>query len=136
MIGGGLDEAPLAYKDIREVMQSQRALVDVIGEFNPKIVERSGESQTYGEGCLSVPGVDGDVKRALEVRAVWTDETGGTQDRRFTGHLARIVQHEVDHLNGIIIVNHLSMAARTLHRKQLDALQVEAKAALKRRVGK
>ena len=104
--------------------------------FNPKIVERSGESQTYGEGCLSVPGVDGDVKRALEVRATWTDQTGAPQERRFTGHLARIVQHEVDHLNGIIIVNHLSMAARTLHRKQLDALQIEAKAALRRRVGK
>lgn len=42
LIGGGLDEAPLAYKDIREVMQNQRALVDVIGEFNPKIVEMDG----------------------------------------------------------------------------------------------
>lgn len=42
LIGGGLDEAPLAYKDIREVMQSQRALVDVIGEFSPKIVEMDG----------------------------------------------------------------------------------------------
>lgn len=105
----------------------------VLRMFNPRIVERSGETQVYGEGCLSVPGVDGDVKRSLEVRATWTDERGQAQDRKFSGHLARIVQHEVDHLNGIIIVNHFSMAARTLHRKQLEALQAEAKAAAKRR---
>lgn len=105
----------------------------VIKMFNPRIVERGGETQVYGEGCLSVPGVDGDVKRYTEVRATWTDEHGQPQDRKFSGHLARIVQHEVDHLNGIIIVNHFSMAARTLHRKQLEALQAEAKAAAKRR---
>lgn len=93
--------------------------------FNPKIVERSGESQIYGEGCLSVPGVDGEVKRALEVRATWLDEKGEMQERHLTGHLARIVQHEVDHLNGIVIVNHLSMAARTLHKKTLERLKEE-----------
>lgn len=104
----------------------------VIKMFNPRILERSTETQIYGEGCLSVPGVDGDVKRSLEVRATWLDENGEPQDKRFSGHLARIVQHEVDHLNGIVIVNHFSMAARTLHRKQLDYLVSEAKAAAKR----
>lgn len=108
----------------------------VMRMFNPRILERSEETQLYGEGCLSVPGVDGDVKRALEVRAQWTDEHGELQERHFSGHLARIVQHEVDHLNGIVIVNHFSMAARTLHRKTLDALQVESKAAAKRRAPK
>lgn len=108
----------------------------VLRMFNPRIVERSKDTQLYGEGCLSVPGVDGDVKRALEVRATWTDETGKVHDKQFTGHLARIVQHEVDHLNGIIIVNHLSMAARTLHKKQLEALQIEARAAARKRAPK
>ena len=108
----------------------------VLRMFNPRIVERSAEAQVYGEGCLSVPGVDGDVKRAVEVRAAWTDENGQAQERRFTGHLARIVQHEVDHLNGIVIVNHFSMVARTLHRKLLDGLLAEAKAAARRRTPK
>lgn len=100
--------------------------------FNPKIVERSGESQIYGEGCLSVPGVDGEVKRALEVSATWLDEKGARQERHFTGHLARIVQHEVDHLNGIVIVNHLSMAAKTLHRKVLERLKDEGSGVAKK----
>jgi len=104
----------------------------VLRMFNPKIVERAGESVVYGEGCLSVPGVDGDVKRHAEVRAQWTDENGQQQDRHFSGHLARIVQHEVDHLNGIVIVNHLSMAARTLHRKTLDRLKADAAVAAKK----
>jgi tRNA-splicing ligase RtcB len=49
LIGGGLDEAPLAYKDIREVMQSQRALVDVIGEFHPRIVQMDGTDPRKGK---------------------------------------------------------------------------------------
>lgn len=108
----------------------------VLRMFNPRILERSSATQLYGEGCLSVPGVDGDVKRAMEVRAQWQDERGGLQDRRFTAHMARIVQHEIDHLNGIIIVNHLSLAARTLHKKTLDALQLEARAAARKRAPK
>lgn len=108
----------------------------VLKMFNPRITERGAETQVYGEGCLSVPAVDGDVKRALEIRATWTDENGEPQDQRFSGHLARIVQHEVDHLNGLIIVNHFSMSARMLHKKQLDYLVSEAKAAAKRRSSK
>ena len=104
----------------------------VLRMFNPRILERAGESVIYGEGCLSVPGVDGDVKRFAEVRAAWTDEEGKAHERHLTGHLARIVQHEVDHLNGIVIVNHLSTAARTLHRKTLDRLKVDALAAAKK----
>ena len=104
----------------------------VLRMFNPKILERSGESQVYGEGCLSVPGVDGEVKRALEVRAQWLDEKGEKQERLVTGHLARIVQHEVDHLNGIVIVNHLSMVAKTLHKKTLERLKEEGVSMAKR----
>lgn len=104
----------------------------VLKMFNPRILERSGESQVYGEGCLSVPGVDGEIKRAAEVRAQYLDERGTPQDKRFTGHLARIVQHEVDHLNGIMIVNHLSTAARMLHKKTLDRLKEESTAFAKK----
>jgi peptide deformylase len=97
----------------------------VLRMFNPRIVSRKGH-QCYGEGCLSLPGVDGDVKRAAEVTAVYTDESGYPVERTFTGHLARVVQHEVDHLNGILLVAHLSVAARTLHRKTLDRLRQES----------
>ena len=99
----------------------------VLRMFNPRIVEKRGV-QTFLEGCLSIPGVEGEVRRASEVTVAYMDENGQPVERSFTGHLARIVQHEVDHVNGILIVSHLSTAARTLHAKALERLKVESTA--------
>jgi len=93
--------------------------------FNPRIVEKKGDQHLI-EACLSVPGVEGDVHRAEEVTLAYLDEHGVTVERMFHGHLARIVQHEVDHLNGILIVAHFSTATRTLHRKALERLKAES----------
>ena len=49
LLGGGLDESPFAYKDIQTVMQSQKALVDIIGKFTPKIVKMCGDVHGYGK---------------------------------------------------------------------------------------
>jgi peptide deformylase len=116
-IGLDMAIAVIAYKET------------VMRVFNPKIVEKKG-TQRYGEGCLSVPEVDGDVKRFAEVTLEYINEKGELQRQHFTGHLARIVQHEVDHLNGVTIVNHLSLAVRELHKKVLERLKAETKADL------
>ncbi|MBI4858790.1 MAG: peptide deformylase [Candidatus Riflebacteria bacterium] len=92
--------------------------------FNPRIIAGTG-TQSNVEACLSVPGVEGEVKRAAEVTFTYLDERGELQERSVSGHLARIVQHELDHLNGVLIVNHLSIAARTLHKKTLERLKAE-----------
>lgn len=94
--------------------------------FNPRVVERAGQ-QRYLEGCLSLPGIEGDVSRAESVLVTYLDSTGASVERRAKGHLARILQHEIDHLNGILMLNHLSVAARTLQRAALDRLREQYK---------
>lgn len=72
--------------------------------INPKIVKASGE-QIGVEGCLSVPGLRGDVRRASEVEIKGLDLRGKTIKIKAEGFLARIFQHELDHLNGILFVD-------------------------------
>jgi peptide deformylase len=96
----------------------------ILRMFNPKLLKKSGE-QRYEEGCLSIPGIHGDVSRALEVTVQYLGVDGKVVEESHTGHVARIIQHEVDHLNGIMIVNHFSVASRTLHKKVLERMQKE-----------
>lgn len=96
---------------------SKRIIVlDLNDEFhvlvNPEIVETSEESVTIAEGCLSIPGVDAAVDRKLRVhlRGVTLDEK--TVDIEGEGLLARAIQHEIDHLNGVLFIDYLSPAER------------------------
>jgi len=88
---------------------------------NPEIVERSG-SDIDEEGCLSIPGIWEDVSRALEVRVRARDEHGKPFEIRAQGYLARAIQHEIDHLDGVLFVDRLSLLRRQFLRRSLDAL--------------
>ena len=81
--------------------------------INPRILESSGES-TVEEGCLSIPGVREDVTRPEKIRLNYFDEFGKEYTEDFAGWPARIIQHEVDHLNGILFVDHISPLKRNL----------------------
>lgn len=88
---------------------SKRVVVVDVGEgllefINPLIVERNGED-IETEGCLSIPGVTGDVVRAAEVRVQGLDRQGKPVDIRAEGMLARALQHEIDHLEGILFID-------------------------------
>lgn len=72
--------------------------------LNPKIVKKRG-SQVATEGCLSVPGLQGDVRRASVVTAEGQDLDGNTVQIKAEGLLARVFQHEIDHLNGTLFVD-------------------------------
>ena len=74
--------------------------------INPDIVWRSTETIVMEEGCLSLPGQDVAVARAVEITIVYTDEKGQQQERRLHDLDARVVQHEVDHLEGVLIVDY------------------------------
>lgn len=80
--------------------------------INPEIVETSLELSTYEEGCLSIPGVYSDLDRPAEIRIQAQNEKG----RRFTigaeGFLARVIQHELDHLDGVLFTDRMPEAAR------------------------
>lgn len=78
-----------------------------IAMFNPRITSMSDACETDNEGCLSVPGETGDVARASEIRVEYQDRTGTDKSMIFKGLTARIVQHEVDHLDGILFTDRL-----------------------------
>jgi peptide deformylase len=88
---------------------------------NPRIEERSG-SEDGEEGCLSIPGIYDDVRRATSLRVRAEDESGRPLDFVAEGYLARAIQHEVDHLDGVLFVDRLSPLKRQFLRRALDAL--------------
>lgn len=88
---------------------------------NPVIVHRAA-SQSAEEGCLSIPGIYEDVTRAQQIRVRYQDEHGKTATLEADGYLSRAVQHEMDHLDGILFVDRLSPLRRQFLRRALDAL--------------
>ena len=80
--------------------------------INPEILWRSPRMAMGAEGCLSIPDVVADVKRHSEVILQWQLADGSTQAQKLTGFRAICAQHEIDHLNGIVTLDHLSPDAR------------------------
>jgi len=80
--------------------------------INPEIVWSSEEVCEYEEGCLSIPDVNGNVKRPAEVKIKFLDRDGVEQELHCTGLQATCVQHELDHLNGVLFIDYLSRLKR------------------------
>jgi peptide deformylase len=94
----------------------------LIKMINPRIVAASNETAKIDEGCLSVPGARGDVERPERVTVAYQDENGKEHTLEAEGLLARIVQHELDHLNGVLFIDRLSFAKRSLIKAKLKNL--------------
>jgi len=88
--------------------------------INPVITWESDELSVYNEGCLSVPELFGDVNRPARIRATWLDENGTPHDEELAGLLATCLQHEMDHLNGVLFYDHLSKLKRDMMLKKLE----------------
>jgi peptide deformylase len=93
--------------------QSRLFVVQVPGEdprvfINPTILETSMELGFYEEGCLSIPGIYADVKRPVAVKIQAYNGRGRRFNLEADGLLARVIQHELDHLNGVLFFDHLS----------------------------
>src|SRR6476661_6733313 len=85
---------------------------EVLAVVNPEIVERSEETEVADEGCLSIQGITVPVERALEVTIVGKDETGADVRYELDGYAARCVQHESDHLDGVLMIDRTTPEAR------------------------
>ena len=94
--------------------------------INPEILETSEELATYNEGCLSIPEIYAEVDRPARCRARWQDLDGGKHEAEMDGLLATCLQHEMDHLNGILFIDHLSRLKRNMALKKLDKLRKAA----------
>jgi peptide deformylase len=87
--------------------------------INPEILWHSDNEVPYTEGCLSVPEQYAEVMRPDRIRAKWQDEEGKTYEEEIEGLLAVCLQHEMDHLNGVLFIDHLSRLKRDMVLKKL-----------------
>jgi peptide deformylase len=93
---------------------------------NPVILDPASELNTYQEGCLSVPEIYADVDRPKACRVRWQDLQGNLHEEEMDGMLATCIQHEMDHLEGILFIDHLSRLKRTMALKKLEKLRKAA----------
>jgi peptide deformylase len=91
--------------------------------INPEIVWQSEATGIYNEGCLSIPELYADVERPAEIKFRFLDPAGKKQEMAATGLLATCVQHEIDHLNGVLFIDHLSALKRNMILRKLTKAQ-------------
>ena len=96
---------------------------------NPKILHFSEETVISEEGCLSVPGYCAEVQRAKSIRLSYLDYDNNQQDRSFTGFFSICLQHEIDHLDGILFIDHLSSTKKNIAVRKLKKLKKLSNAA-------
>lgn len=106
----------------------RRIIVLDIGEglqyyINPEIIDSGSEKVTVEEGCLSLPGIHVDVTRPDQVTVKAMIPSGKTVEMKAEGLLARVFQHEIDHLNGVLLIDHASSIQRTLLKTKLKKLE-------------
>ena len=94
--------------------------------INPEILEASDTFQIYSEGCLSVPDQYAEVERPDRIRARWLDEKGETHEEELDGLLGICLQHEMDHLEGILFIDHLSRLKREMILRKIAKARKQA----------
>lgn len=87
--------------------------------INPELVSVSDETAVYNEGCLSIPDQYAEVERPARCRLHWLDEQGAAHEQDFDGLMATAIQHELDHLDGILFIDHISRLKRDMVLKKL-----------------
>lgn len=90
--------------------------------INPEIIYEGGEKVELDEGCLSIPGVNAGVVRHEEIKVTFLDRDFEEQELELAGWPGRVVQHEIDHLNGILFLDHLSFFKRKLLNTKLKEI--------------
>ena len=98
--------------------------------FNPEIVQTSAATEVSNEGCLSFPDITTPVTRAVEITLKYVDINGQAHERVVRKFLARVLQHETDHLNGVLLVDHMSAIKKISLRGQLKRLKQDTEDAL------
>lgn len=122
--------APQIGLPIRLVIIDLRPLAEDMPEFadfrktyiNAHVIDTDGEEEQMEEGCLSLPGIHEKVSRPTKVHVQYLDEQFVAHDEWVEGYLARVMQHEFDHLEGHMFIDHLSPLRRQMNKSKLNAL--------------
>ena len=91
--------------------------------INAQLLDQSGEAWVYEEGCLSIPDVRGEVSRPSKLRIRYLDEAFQEHEEEYTGITARVIQHEYDHIEGILFIEHLNPVKKTMIRTKLENIR-------------
>lgn len=108
-----IDASPLA-ETFPELDGFKKVLI------NPQLEVLDGDKETRAEGCLSLPGLSENVTRVEHIRLRWFDENFEEHDEEFSGFGARVIQHEYDHLEGKVYIDHISGIRKQLIRSKLN----------------
>jgi peptide deformylase len=116
-----VDGSPFAEKEEDEEDDPKAADMENFKKvfINPRITEESGEEWGFNEGCLSIPKIREEVFRREKITITYYDQQWKQHTETFDGYKARIVQHEYDHIEGILFTDHLSALKRRLLTKKL-----------------
>lgn len=120
-----MDDADLDY-----LIDGKRPPIDLIMPMalaNPVVTMLPGDDLRAEEGCLSFPGVRGDVTRAERIEVQYQDLDGKPHRMIAAGWMARVVQHEVDHLNGVLFIDHMETRQKRLMDSKLKRLKRQAR---------
>ncbi len=133
--GIGLAAIQVAYASQALILnlpdeEDNQSIDNLIEMINPVITSKMGET-TYQEGCLSVPTFYEDIQRAESLVVNYQDRDGNTKTLEANGLLSIAIQHEVDHLNGILFIDKLSYSRRKKFEKEYKRMQKEKKSSKK-----
>jgi peptide deformylase len=114
-----IDASPFAeFDDLEDGEREQ--LIDKRVFINARILEETGEEWDFNEGCLSVPGINEDVTRYETIKIEYYDTDFNKKTEVISGILARVIQHEYDHLDGILFTDHLSNFKKRILKRKLE----------------
>ena len=116
----GVDRRVLVIDLQEREDEDKKPIRDPRAYINPEIIAESEETTVYNEGCLSIPEQYAEVARPTSCTVRWLDEQGATHEEEMTGLLATCMQHEIDHLNGVLFIDHISRLKRSMLLKKLD----------------
>ena len=115
-----VDGSPFADEEGDEPDPRAEGIVDFKKVFiNPIIIDETGDEWAFNEGCLSIPKIREDVYRPETIHITYYDENWNYHEESFNGYAARIIQHEYDHIEGVLFTDHLSVLKRKLLQKRL-----------------
>ena len=117
-----IDTAPFA--DDEDLSEEERKELSAFKKvfINPRIIEESGDEWAFGEGCLSIPDIREDVFRKPEIRIEYFDEQFNRHQESYSGLAARVIQHEYDHIEGILFTDKLSSLKKRLIKSKLNSI--------------
>lgn len=112
-----VDLSPLADEEHPEFKDFKKAFI------NAHIVERTGDMQVLEEGCLSIPGIHEKVARENEIKIQYIDEELQPREEVFSGYKARVIQHEYDHVDGILFIDKISPLRKRMVKGKLTSME-------------